>query len=464
MIQAQAPEAPSGTIQAQAPEAPSGTIQAQAPEATSETIRAQAPESSSETIQAQAPDASSDTTQVQAPEASSETTQVQAAEASSDAEAEILDITQKLDACYTMALDAINAEDYDTARQYLNICFAYCDPKTNQVLYADLLLKQACINVIEGDGATALLQLDAALTVDPELADAYLVATQIYNDAADYPDAAACLEKYIEMSGETSLYETLGQLYEAGGNSEAAQKAYDKFTAAGGKISEEAGFETGLYRMESGRFEEAIEAFKPYVENETYAAGALFNIGVCQMNLGDYKNAVESFTESEKKGGMYSGLYYNRGICYLMSEEWANGARDFISSIQTEPFVDDAKYNLAICRMQTGEYDVAIEMFTDLIGDGKQANAQASVSLSTDGTATDTEGQEKKPVNDAAYYFRGICNAAVGNLEDAIRDYTTCIEHGYEVSQSYYQRAQVYAAMGDSEKQNSDLEKSLNVK
>ena len=40
-------------------------------------------------------------------------------------------------------------------------------------------------------------------------------------------------------------------------------------------------------------------------------------------------------------------------------------------------------------------------------------------------------------------------------------DYTVCIEHEYELAQSYYQRAQVYAALGDTENQNSDLQNSL---
>ena len=53
--------------------------------------------------------------------------------------------TQKLDASYTLALNAINAEDYDTAKEYLNVCFAYCDPVGNPTMYADLLLKRACI-------------------------------------------------------------------------------------------------------------------------------------------------------------------------------------------------------------------------------------------------------------------------------------------------------------------------------
>ncbi len=44
--------------------------------------------------------------------------------------------TQKLDASYTLALNAINAEDYETAKEYLSICFAYSDPQSNPAMYA----------------------------------------------------------------------------------------------------------------------------------------------------------------------------------------------------------------------------------------------------------------------------------------------------------------------------------------
>ncbi|MBR3018098.1 MAG: hypothetical protein IKH57_13660 [Clostridia bacterium] len=36
-------------------------------------------------------------------------------------------------------------------------------------MYADLLLKQACIDAIEGDNTVALLALDAAIAVQPKL-------------------------------------------------------------------------------------------------------------------------------------------------------------------------------------------------------------------------------------------------------------------------------------------------------
>ncbi|MBR4575562.1 MAG: tetratricopeptide repeat protein [Clostridia bacterium] len=347
---------------------------------------------------------------------------------------------QKLDACYTLALNAINAEDYATAKEYLNICFVYCDPQTNAAMYADLLLKQACIDVIEEKNDMALLNLDAALRVQPELADAYLVRTQVYTALGEMDPAIENLEKYIDLTKDASLYETVAALHEANGNMAAAQDAYDKFAATVGEDNQEAGFQAGLYRMENGKYEEAIEAFQAYAEDETFGAGAQYNIGVCKMNMGDYAGAFAAFTACEEKGGTYDGLYYNRGICSLMSEDWAKGGEDFTKSIETESFGYDARYNLGICKMQQEEYEAAVTVFDELI-----ALAET----------------EEATLNDAVYYFRAVCNAALGNLEEAIQDYTTCIEHGYELAQTYYQRAQVYAAMGDTEKQTSDLESSL---
>ena len=353
---------------------------------------------------------------------------------------------QRLDAAYTLALNAIGKEDYATARKYLNIAFVYCDPQTNPVIYSDLLLKEACIDVIEEEYSIALLELEAALTVNPDLADAYLVRTQVYTTAGDYAQAVDNLEKYIALTGDETLYATVAQLYEALGNAEAASKAYDHVIALG-DADAETRFQAGLYKMDSGLFSEAEELFLEFAEDETYAAAALYNIGLCRMNTGDYAGAVEAFTGSEEKGGTYDGMHYNRGLCLLLSEDWSGAADYFSRSVESESYAADARYNLAVCKMQLGEYEAAVAAFDQLISDF-EASAAENPDL---------------VLNDAVYYFRGACNAALGNLEAAVADYTVCIEHGYELSQSYTQRAQVYAAMGDEEKQNADLQMLLQL-
>lgn len=370
---------------------------------------------------------------------------------SSQAETYLAADVQKLDASYTLALNAINAEDYETAKEYLNVCFAYSDPHTDPVMYADLLLKRACIDVIEEKYDMALLNLDAALRVQPDLADAYLVCTQVYSTQGNIDAAIENLEKYIELSGDTALYETVAQLQEANGNLAAAQEAYDKFVEGAGSEIEEAGFQSGLYKMQAGLLEEAVADFEAYVDDEDYGAGAMYNIGLCRMNLGDFAGGVEAFNACEEKGGAFEGIYYNRGVCALMNNDWENAAADFVKSLESEPYVEDARFNLGVCQMQQGDYEAAVASFTELIGDGEQAGEE------------ETGEQAEAVVNGGAYYYRAVCNAALGNLEEAIKDYTTCIDLGYELAQSYYQRAQVYAAMGDSENQNSDLKKSLQL-
>ena len=362
-----------------------------------------------------------------------------AVSSSSDAVVAAAADSQRLDAAYTLALNAITSEDYETAKEYINICFAYCDAQSNPAIFSDLLLKRACIDVIEEKNDMALLNLDAALRVQPDLADAYLVRTQVYATQGNVDQAIENLEKYIELTGDATLYETVAQLYEAKGDIAAAQAAYDKFVEGAGASVEEAGFQSGLYKMESGDYEGAIAAFEAYADNETFGAGAMYNIGVCKMNAGDYAGAVDAFNQCEEKGGAFEGLYYNRGVCSLLSEDWTGAKTNFEKSIETEPYTADARYNLGICLMQTEDYEGAVATFTEYI-DGL-----------TEGAA----------VNYGAYYYRAVCRAALGQTEDALADYTVCIDNQYELGQSYYQRAQIYAAMGDTEKQNADLAESL---
>lgn len=362
---------------------------------------------------------------------------------------------QKLYVAYTLALNAINAEDYDTARKYINIAFAYCDRQANAEMYADLLLKQACIDVIGGDNNLALMALDASLAVNPELADAYLVRTQVYSAMHEVDKAIENLEKYIELSQDTALYQTVAQLEEARGDAKAAQAAYEKFVQNAGGEVEEAGYQSGLYKMMNGDFGEAITDFEAYAENETYKAGALYNIGICKMNLEDYAGAGEAFAGCEAAGGTFEGLYYNLGICRLTEKDWAAAADYFKKSIETEPYRKDALFNLSLCRMEQEDYAGAIEGFTEYIGDGA-AEPEWLKPQKAEAADESTPG-----VNYAAYYYRAACRTAVGELEAAAADYTECISNGYEPAQSYYQRAQVYGAMGETEKQNADLVESL---
>lgn len=343
---------------------------------------------------------------------------------------------RKLEENYEQLMSAINAEDYETAREYLNICFVYCDPHSNPGMYAHLLLKRAGIDVNEGKYEMALMNLEAALRIQPDLADAYLMRTQVCTLGADFAQAAANLEKYIELTQDSTMYETVAQLYEANGNPAAAQEAYDKYVAATGDNSKEAGLQAALYRIDNEQYAEAAEALQAYAEDEIYGAAALYYFGLCKMQLKDYTAAIEAYNACEKKGGTSEPLYYNRGLCWLLTEQLENAAADFALSAEKEPFTNNAVYYLAVCQMELADYAAAAGNFTKLIGDGTTESA----------------------AGDDVYYFRAICNGSMGNLEAALADLTVCVDHGYELATVYARRAEVYAALGDTANHDKDME------
>ena len=350
--------------------------------------------------------------------------------------------SQALDNSYTLLISAIDAEDYEAAKSYLDECFALCDPEADPVMYADLLLKQACIAVIEEKNDEALQTLAAALEVQPDLADAYLVRAQVYVAQDKISDAVRDLEEYIELTGDASLYETVAQLYESQGGFTEAQTAYEMYVSGTGGDPAQAGIQSGIYRMEAGSAEEAAAVFENYLDSETYGAEAAYYIGICRMSLEDYTGAMDAFDACMEKGGDFEGVYFNRGVCSLVSDDWETAAEYFEKSVESEPYTEDALYNLGVCQMQMEDYASAVITFTVLIGDGEQDEV----------TGAD------QAAGDEVYYCRAMCHAMLGELEAALSDYTVCIDHGYESAQCYAQRAEVYAALGDTENYNSDLQ------
>lgn len=354
---------------------------------------------------------------------------------------------QRLDTCYSLVLNAIDDEDYETAKMGIDVCFSLCDPETNAAMYADLLLKQACIAVIEGQKDAALQSLDAALDVQPELADAYLVRTQIYALQGQTGKAAQSLEKYIELTEDASLYETLAQLYETGGDWDAAETAYENYISGTGGDMDQASLQAGIYRMHAGRLDEAVAVLSDCLDSDTFGAEAAYYTGICKMSLGDHSGARAAFDACLEKGGDFEGVYYNRGVCALVSDDWDAAAADFMKSIETEPYADDARYNLGVCQMQLEDYEAAADSFMALIGEAGRPEPKEQ-----------DEAAENNAIDTEARYGRAMCYAMLGNWEAAIADYTACIDCGYELAQCYAQRAQVYAALGDTQQYETDLQ------
>ena len=421
---------------------------------------------------------------------------------------------QRLDTYYTLALDRIEKDDYEKALTYLENCLKYCDKASNPELYADIHLKIGCVRTMQKNYTDALAELDEAIATVPALSEAWLVKTQVYSEMEDYTAAAQTMEKYIELTGDKSMNETLWQLYASAGDEDKALEARNTYDAYNNQIV--TAYESAVSKMDAGQYADAIADFEVCRDDATYGPSSVYNIAVCYMQGGDYENALNNYLLCISDGAKFDGLYYNIGVCCMVLNEIPSAIEAFTISAEQESYKSDALYNRAVCHVTAEEYQPAIDDFTAYLDMAKAAQAEKegdkagdvvdvatyyrgvcylsvndyekaaadftacieagvapSDSLFNRGltylqgdsfelaVADFTECVEKEISPDDALFYRSYAYRGLGNNEAALADLTACIEHGYNLSSSYYQRAQVYDSMGDKENYIADLEASL---
>ena len=380
--------------------------------------------------------------------------------------------SQKLDTYYSLAVNYIGREEYDKAMEYLDAALGFCSEAANPDLCADIHLKKGCVYTMQEDYPSALAELDESIRIQPELSEAWLVKTQVYSDTAAYSDAVESLEKYIELTGDQSMNETLAQLYRQSGEAEKALDSYKAYLAANGTEGAESAYLLGVYEMDMGLYTDAAAAFADCLDDEEYGASAAYNTGVCQMNAADYAAALEAFTACVEKKGEFDGLYYNLGVCNMSLEKYEAAAESFSTSIESESYKSDATYNRAICRMTLGEYQSAIEDFTAYL-DGKTAELNAAEGEDAEGAEPAEAGdalpqlEQEKTFVDVAAYYRGVCWLSVEEYDKAAADFTACMENGIAESDSLFNRGLCYLQGGKYEDAKADftacIEKDTNT-
>lgn len=379
---------------------------------------------------------------------------------------------QALDTNYALALAYIGREDYDKAMEYLDACLQLCDENSAPAVYADVHLKIACVYTIRQEYDKALAELDEALRVDPELSEAYLVKTQVHSDLGEYEEAAAALQKYIDLTGDSSLYEVKAEIYSAVGNADKALESYKVYAEANSESGTEAAYKTAIYDMEQGRYEAAIEEFGHCLNDPTFGHSSYYNTGVCYMRLEDYEKALKNFNDVSNED--FDGLQYNIGVCNMLLDKTEEAIKAFTASIEKESFVTDALYNRAICYVSSQMFAEAIVDFTAYLNAVKSAKvagleAELKALKETEGTAQETinakteelEAAKTAEIADVGTYYRGVCYLSINDNENAIKDFTVCINAGLAVSDSTFNRGLAYLQSGENELAEADMTASI---
>ena len=417
--------------------------------------------------------------------------------------------SQKLDVYYSLAVGYISREEYDKAITYLDKALELVTEESDPSLYTDLRLKKGCVYTIQQAYEDAIRELDEASRVQPELAEPYLVRVQVYTEQGEVAKAAADLERYVELTGDSGMIETLAQMYL---QIDERDKAIDSYRKLAENTSEDETlvlYNLAVYEMGAGMYEEALANLQTCEPDAAKLSGLYYSTGVCYMMLNQYPEAMEAFTTSIDAEDHYSDAVYNRAICGVLAQDFEAAAADFTAYIEhfeiaaeasendqveaegekpegdttkpegEKPEADTAEpaeeadavayYYRGICYLSIAQYAEAAADFTVCLE--REVNVNESTlnrglsylqggefeAARADFTACIDAGYS---VDDALYY-RSIASHGLNDDQAALEDLNICIEHGYELGQTYQQRAQVYHALGDEDRYLEDLEAAL---
>ncbi|MEI3101591.1 MAG: tetratricopeptide repeat protein [Oscillospiraceae bacterium] len=178
---------------------------------------------------------------------------------------QILNLRQPilLEDYYGRAGTAIAAEDYDEALEYIDKCLELFTPEYGEELHTDLLVKRGCLLTMLNRGTEAVEPLEAALEIDPEQGEVYLVLAQIYSGTGQTGELTQALSRYVELEpGDGDMRLLLAQLQYEAENYTASSENVLRLLEDGGEESRElselcAGL--GLILTQTGDYARALK-------------------------------------------------------------------------------------------------------------------------------------------------------------------------------------------------------------
>lgn len=240
-------------------------------------------------------------------------------------EEQVAALRQELSEQYSLAGVEIAGENYEQALVHIDACLDFKQYGLDETLYADLLLKKACLLVMLERDEAAIAVLDQTIEELPTVADAYLVKAQIYADHDNIPALIETLTAYLILNpDDDQVRAILAQAQFANEDYAGANSQYSKLANGAGQNGSiaEAEYLYGLSNIQLGQFEKAESYLTSAIAKNDKQDGVYYYRGVCRMYSGDYEGAVADFTKSIEQNSLPQLCYYTRGVCGMMVEEY----------------------------------------------------------------------------------------------------------------------------------------------
>ena len=289
----------------------------------------------------------------------------------------------------------------------------------------------------QGHYARAITYYDAALKLNPNIAEAY------YNRGT----AKDALGRHEEALTD---YDTAIKI-----NPQDANAYYNRGTA----------------KDALGRHEEALADYDAAIRINSQNANAYINRGNAKARLGLYEEALEDYDTAIRINPQDADAYYNRGTAKDALGRHEEAVADSDTAIRIDPQNANAYINRGNAKARLGLYEETLADYDEAI----RLDPQYAVAYSNRGTAKDALGRPEEALADYdeairidpqyanAYYNRGTVKGALGGHEEAMADYDEAIRINPQDADAYYNRGLAKQNLGRNEEARKDFQKCVTL-
>ncbi|MBS2009995.1 MAG: tetratricopeptide repeat protein [Cyanobacteria bacterium SZAS TMP-1] len=224
--------------------------------------------------------------------------------------------------------------------------------KVSPQLVANVAKAQALIQA--GRPNEAVVQLKAALAIDPDLAEAHEELGKISLSSGNVPQAIEELTRACALNpGKASVHAALGVAYQYKGRQKEAIAQFNRAIALDSKDASSL-FNLGNAYAAGGQNSEAMASYKKAVAIDPNMAVAHNNMGSLYALNNNNTAAIKEFEAALAQAPGMASAHYGLGLALYRSQDYAAASREFKAAVTLNPSLVDAHHKIAMCEKQSG--------------------------------------------------------------------------------------------------------------
>lgn len=184
---------------------------------------------------------------------------------------------------------------------------------------------------------SALGDLDAAIALLPDFANAYVYRALIWTDRKEFDSARDDLLQSLRLSPNNALiHNNLGSVYEHLGEPDLAIESFGNAIRLNPKYAQ--AFYNRAHALVTKRdYRAAIDDYNRAIELQSRFADAFSNRGGAYLLLGENEKAIKDFDEAIRLSGNDAVFWSNRANAHLAGSRYHEALADFDRAIAIDP-------------------------------------------------------------------------------------------------------------------------------